>query len=39
LEFGGLTCTEVAYRCGFSNSAQMATMFKKKLGIVPSAVK
>ena len=34
-----LSCTEVAQRCGFSNSAQLSAMFKKKWGISPSDVK
>lgn len=30
-----LSCTEIAYQCGFSNSAQMSAMFKQKLKITP----
>ena len=39
LEEGHLSCTEVSYKCGFSNSAQLSTMFKKKFGCSPSAVR
>ena len=39
LETTQLSCTEIAYQCGFSNSAQMSMMFKKKFGRTPSAVK
>ena len=31
-----LSCTEIAYRCGFSNSAQFSTIFKRALGITPN---
>lgn len=30
-----LSCTEIAYRCGFSNSAQFSAMFKRERGITP----
>ena len=30
-----LNCTEIAYRCGFSNSAQFSMMFKKEYGVSP----
>ncbi|MBQ7839658.1 MAG: helix-turn-helix domain-containing protein [Lachnospiraceae bacterium] len=30
-----LSCTEIAYRCGFSNSAQFSAMFKRAKGITP----
>lgn len=30
-----LSCTEIAYRCGFSNSAQFSAMFKREKGISP----
>lgn len=39
LESTNLSCTEIAYDCGFSNSAQMSTMFKKKFGISPTSFK
>lgn len=31
-----LNCTEIAYYCGFSNSAQFTDMFKRKYGITPT---
>ena len=34
-----LTCTEVAYHCGFSTCAQMSSLFKRKFGVAPSAYK
>ena len=39
LENTELSCTEIAYKCGFSNSAQPSMMFKKKFGVSPSAIK
>ena len=39
LESTNLSCTEIAYNCGFSNSAQMASMFKQKFGKSPTAFK
>ena len=30
-------CTEIAYNCGFSNSAQFSSLFKKEYGITPKA--
>jgi AraC family transcriptional activator of pobA len=39
LETSNLSCTEIAYRCGFSNSAQMSTMFKEKFGVSPTHAK
>ena len=30
-----ISCTEVAYRCGFSTSAQFSMLFKKKHGVPP----
>lgn len=30
-----LSCTEIAFRCGFSTSAQFSALFKKKHGIPP----
>lgn len=35
LHAGELNCTEIAYRCGFSNSAQFSMIFKKELGLSP----
>lgn len=32
---GELNCTEIAYYCGFSNSAQFTDMFKREYGISP----
>ena len=29
------SCTEIAYRCGFSNSAQFSSMFKSCFGLTP----
>lgn len=29
------SCTEIAYRCGFSNSAQFSAIFKREKGISP----
>ncbi len=34
-----LSCAEIAYNCGFSNPAQMTTMFKKKYKKSPTAFK
>ena len=28
-------CTEIAYRCGFSNSAQFSAIFKREKGLSP----
>lgn len=30
-----LSCTEIAFRCGFNDSAQFSRMFKKQFGISP----
>lgn len=35
LEQGQLNCTEIAERCGFSNSAQFSMLFKKDCGQTP----
>lgn len=35
LEETPLSCTEIAYRCGFSNSAQFSMLFKKSTGLTP----
>lgn len=35
----GMNCTEAAYRCGFSTSAQFSMLFKNKFGISPVAYK
>lgn len=37
LEDTTLSCTEIAYRCGFSNSPQMTAMFKAKFNKKPTA--
>ena len=37
LKTTALTCTEISYHCGFSNSAQFSTMFKKYYHISPKA--
>ena len=39
LSEGSVNCTEVAYRCGFSTSAQFSALFKKKYGITPTQYK
>jgi len=31
----GLNCSEIAYRCGFSTSAQFSMQFKREYGITP----
>lgn len=33
------SCTEIAYRCGFSTSAQFSMLFKKKHGLSPQQYK
>lgn len=30
-----LNCTEIAYRCGFSTSAQFSALFKRRYGVTP----
>lgn len=35
LERTSLDCTEIAYRCGFSTSAQFAMLFKREVGVSP----
>lgn len=37
IEKTDLSCTEIAYNCGFSNSAQLTSMFKKKYKKPPTA--
>ena len=37
LKYSPLNCTEIAYNCGFSNSAQFTVMFKKEFGVSPTA--
>jgi len=32
-----MSCTQVAYYCGFSDGAQFSTMFRKKYGVSPRA--
>ncbi len=39
LESTSLSCTEIAYSCGFSNSSQMTSMFKKKYNKPPTSFK
>lgn len=34
-----LSCTEIAYNCGFSTSAQMTSMIKDKFGETPKEIK
>lgn len=38
LKDGQLSCTEIAYRCGFSNSAQFSHIFKRETGRNPKNV-
>lgn len=35
LRNSGASCTEIAYRCGFSNSSQFSMLFKRELGMTP----
>lgn len=35
LDEGGLSCTEIAYRTGFSTSAQLSALFKREYGVSP----
>lgn len=35
----GLSCTETAYRCGFSTLAQFSMLFKKRFGLSPKMYK
>jgi len=39
LETTNLSCTEIAYNCGFSTSAQMTTMIKNRFGKTPKEIK
>ena len=32
---GRLNCTEIAQRCGFSNSAQLTMLFRRRFGVAP----
>ena len=34
---GALSCTEIAYRCGFSGSSQFAMLFRRETGMTPTA--
>ena len=34
---GSLSCTEIAYRCGFSGSSQFAMLFRRETGMSPTA--
>ncbi|MBE6761279.1 MAG: helix-turn-helix domain-containing protein [Ruminococcaceae bacterium] len=36
LRHSQLSCTEIAYRCGFSTSAQYSALFNKAFGVSPS---
>ncbi len=35
LQDSTLSCTEIAFRCGFSTSAQFSSLFKKRYGVSP----
>jgi len=35
LRSSNLNCTEIAYRCGFSTSAQFSALFRKRYGVSP----
>lgn len=37
LGIGTLSCTEIAYRCGFSSAAQFTAIFKRETGLTPKA--
>jgi len=37
LKTSDLSCTEISYKCGFSNSAQFSAMFRKYFGVTPKA--
>lgn len=39
LQEGQLNCTEIAYRCGFSNSAQFSGIYKREKGMNPTDVR
>ena len=34
----GISCTDAAYRCGFSNSSQFSRMFREQYGFPPSEI-
>lgn len=36
---GDYNCTEVCYRCGFSNCSQFSKMFKRAFGVIPKDIK
>lgn len=36
LDNSDLSCTDIAYRCGFSNSSQFSMIFRRELGVTPS---
>lgn len=38
LEQSESSCTEIAYLCGFSDSAQFSTMFRNKYGVSPKSL-
>ena len=35
LKTGEYNCTEIAYLCGFSDSAQLASIFRRETGLSP----
>jgi AraC-like DNA-binding protein len=35
LETSSMNCTETAFSCGFSDSAQFSTMYKRRFGVAP----
>lgn len=37
LKSSALTCTDIAYRCGFSTAAQFSALYKKRYGMPPRA--
>ena len=37
LDINSLSCTEIAYRCGFSSAAQFTAIFKRETGLTPKA--
>lgn len=39
LLYNNYNCTEIAYRCGFSTSAQFSMLFKRKYGVSPQQYK
>lgn len=39
LKQGEISCTQIAYSCGFSTSAQFSMLFKKAFGVTPNMYK